>query len=110
MAPTQNVNRIDHLADLVSTSSFESCLERLTSVLQRISLRAERKDLGLLIANPLGRRTPDPRPDRSHSPLWDRLQSHGEGHIMIIYGVRSPCRRLAGSGKRRDSGSARKSG
>lgn len=88
MAPTQNVNRIDHLAILVSTSSFESCLERLTSALEAHFVRAERKDLGLLIAIDWDAGLEILAPTGPDSPLWDRLQSHGEGQITIIYGVK----------------------
>jgi hypothetical protein len=89
MALSQNVNRIDHLAILVSPSSFESCVERLTRALEGHFVRAEREDLGLLIAIDWDAGLEILAPTGPASPLWDRLQTHGEGQITIIYGVKN---------------------
>jgi len=88
MALRQNVNRIDHLAIVVSASSFESCLERLARALEARFVRAEREDLGLLIAIDWDAGLEILAPTGPSSPLWDRLQTHGEGQITIIYGVK----------------------
>jgi hypothetical protein len=88
MALKQNVNRIDHLAIVVSAASFENCLERLTRALEARFVRAEREDLGLLIAIDWDAGLEILAPTGPASPLWDRLQTHGEGQITIIYGVK----------------------
>jgi hypothetical protein len=84
----QNVNRIDHIAITVAASSFESCVERLKRALQANFVRAERADLGLLIAIDWDAGLEILAPTSPASPLWDRLQTHGEGQITIIYGVK----------------------
>jgi hypothetical protein len=88
MSLRQNVNRIDHLAILISVASFEGCLDRLTKALETRFVRAERKDLGLLIAIDWDAGLEILAPTGPESRLWDRLQTHGEGQITIIYGVK----------------------
>jgi hypothetical protein len=88
MTLKQNVNRIDHVAIVVAASSFEGCVARLTSALESQFVRAEREDLGLLIAIDWDAGLEILAPTGPASPLWDRLQAHGEGEITIIYGVK----------------------
>lgn len=88
MAREQNINRIDHLAILVSAGSFENCVNRLTSALDARFVRAERGDLALLIAVDWDAGLEILAPTGPDSPLWNRLQTHGEGQVTIIYGVK----------------------
>jgi hypothetical protein len=88
MTLRQNINRIDHLAIVVSATNFEGCLERLTKALEARFVRAERKDLALLIAIDWDAGLEILAPTGPESPLWNRLQTHGEGQVTIIYGVK----------------------
>jgi hypothetical protein len=88
MTRRQNIDRIDHLAILVSVASFENCVKRLTDALGARFVRAERKDLGLLIAADWDSGLELLAPTGPDSPLWNRLQTHGDGQVTIIYGVK----------------------
>lgn len=88
MALKQNIRRIDHIAVLISPRNFESCVERLTRVLEADFVRAERKDLGLLIALDWDAGLEILAPTGPESPLWTRLAEKGEGQVTIIYGVK----------------------
>lgn len=83
----QNVGRIDHVAILVSPGNFAACLERLEGALGVSFVRATRKDLGLLIGIDWDAGLEILAPTGPESPLWQRLQERGEGHVSIIFGV-----------------------
>jgi hypothetical protein len=88
MALKQNVGRIDHVAILVSPENFETCVERMSRVLEVKFVRARRKDLGLLIAMDWDAGLEILAPTGPDSLLWSRLQTKGEGHVSIIFGVK----------------------
>jgi hypothetical protein len=88
MALKQNIRRIDHVAILVSAENFESCVARMTRVLEVKFVRAQRKDLGLLIAMDWDAGLEILAPTGQESPLWQRLQERGEGYVSIIFGVK----------------------
>jgi hypothetical protein len=87
MALTRNIRRIDHVAILIAPENFEACVERLTRVLESRFMRAERQDLGLLIAIDWDGGLEVLAPTGPASPLWNRLKEKGEGQVTIIYGV-----------------------
>jgi hypothetical protein len=87
MSLNRNVRRIDHIAMLISAQNFETCVQRLTAVLEAAFVRAERKDLGLLIAIDWDAGLEILAPTGPESPLWNRLQEKGEGQVTVIFGV-----------------------
>jgi hypothetical protein len=88
MGLKQNIRRIDHIAVLISAANFESCVGRLTRLLEADFVRAERSDLGLLIALDWDAGVEILAPTGPQSPLWNRLQEKGEGQVTIVYGVK----------------------
>jgi hypothetical protein len=88
MGLRQNIRRIDHIAVLISAANFDSCVGRLTRVLEANFVRAERKDLALLIALDWDAGVEILAPTGPGSPLWKRLQEKGEGEVTIIFGVK----------------------
>jgi hypothetical protein len=88
MTLKRNIRRIDHVAMLISAKNFENCVQRLARTLEVEFVRAERKDLGLLIALSWDAGLELLAPTGPESPLWARLQEKGEGEVTIIFGVK----------------------